>query len=290
MKAPRELHVERPEGMRRALLREPSGPDGGRRRAAVLLLHGAGGTAGLAMGNTGWSDIADREGLLLVYPEGTRRDPEAPPAFLQNPQAWNDGSGRGHTALTDVDDVGFLAALMDRLIDAHDADPARLFLAGFSNGASMTFRAGAELAGRVSAIGPVSGHCWVVPPVTETPVPALMLFGGIDPLNPVEGGEVKTPWGAVEYHPPVRQSFDRWRAFTGCGGAPVSFAAGDGIHGLRATGCPASTEVRCLIVDDLGHHWPGGPRLLPPWVAGPASTRLDGATALWEFFRSHARA
>lgn len=285
----REVLVARPEGTRRALLREPPGLDADGRRPAVLLLHGAGGTARLAMGNTGWSGIADREGLLLVYPEGTRRDPEAPPAFLQNPQAWNDGSGRGHTAKSGVDDVGFLGALIDELLAAHRVDPARLFLAGFSNGASMTFRAGVELAGRLAAIGPVAGHCWVSPPVVDTPVPALMIYGGVDPLNPVDGGEVKTPWGTVEYHPPVLESFNRWRAFNGCGGAPVSLAPDDGIRAFHATGCPMSTEVRCLIVDDLGHHWPGGPRLLPPWVAGPASTRIDGATALWEFFRSHAR-
>jgi polyhydroxybutyrate depolymerase len=289
MSGVREVLVARPEGTRRALLREPAGPGADGRRPAVLLLHGAGGTATLAMGNTGWTGVADREGLLLVYPEGTRRDPKAPPAFLQNPQAWNDGSGRGHTAKSGVDDVGFLAALIDALLGSHRVDPARLYLAGFSNGASMTFRAGAELAGRLAAIGPVAGHCWVSPPAADTPVPALMIYGGVDPLNPVDGGEVKTPWGTVEYHPPVLQSFDRWRTFNGCGGAPAPLARETGIREFRATGCPASAEVRCLIVDDLGHHWPGGPRLLPPWVAGPASTRLDGAAALWGFFRTHAR-
>jgi len=241
------------------------------------------------MGNTGWTDIADREGLLLVYPEGTRRDPKAPPAFLQNPQAWNDGSGRGHTAKSGVDDVGFLAALIDQLLASHRVDPARLFLAGFSNGASMTFRAGAELPGRLAAIGPVAGHCWVSPPASDTPVPALMIYGGVDPLNPVGGGEVKTPWGTVEYHPPVLESFERWRAFNRCGGTPTRRDAIGGVQSWEATGCPGAGAVRCMIVEDLGHHWPGGPRLLPPWVAGPASTRLDGATALWEFFQCHPR-
>ncbi|MEZ4412241.1 MAG: PHB depolymerase family esterase [Gemmatimonadales bacterium] len=289
MSAAREVVVARPEGIRRALLREPPGPDTGRRRPAVMLLHGAGGTAKLALENTGWTRIADREGLLLVYPEGTRRDPAAPPKFLQNPQAWNDGSGRGHTARTGVDDVGFLAALIDQLVATHHVDPARLYMAGFSNGAAMTFRAGAELAGRVAAIGPVSGHCWVSPQATDTPVPALMIFGGVDPLNPVDGGEVKTPWGTVEYHPPILESFDRWRAFCGCAGSPTRSEAIPGVRSFQAAECPGGGAVGCMIVEDLGHHWPGGPRLLPPWVAGPASTRLDGASALWEFFQSHAR-
>ncbi len=286
MSGVQELLFARPEGERRALLRAPTGPGAGAPRPVVILLHGAGGTAKLALGNTGWADLAEREGLLLVYPEGTRRDPAAPPMFLQNPQAWNDGSGRGHTAQTGVDDVAFLGAVVDEVVASHGGDPARIYLAGFSNGASMAFRAGAALAGRVAAIGPVAGHCWVSPPASAVPVPALMIFGGKDPLNPPDGGEVTTPWGTAEYHPPVLGSFDRWRAFNGCDGAPTRDASVVGVREIRATGCAAGAEVRCLIVEDLGHHWPGGPRLLPPWIAGPASTRLDGAAALWEFFRT----
>ena len=284
----RELLVDRPEGVRRALLREPGNPGRGGSRPAIVLLHGAGGTAKLAMGNTGWTRLADREGVLLVYPEGTRRDPDAPPMFRQNPQAWNDGSGRGHTAQQGIDDVAFLGALLTRLTAEHGADPARTYLAGFSNGGSMTFRAGAELPARFAAIGPVAGHCWVAPPVLLPPVPAMMIFGGMDPLNPPAGGEVTTPWGTVEYHPPVLDSFHRWRAANGCSGAPLTRAA-DGVQEHDATGCAAGGEVRCLLVDDLGHHWPGAPRLLPPWIAGPASGRVDGVRVLWEFFQRHRR-
>jgi len=285
MKRARELEVDLPGGPRRALLRTPA-QDGAGALPTVILLHGAGGTAKLALGNTGWTELAEREGILLAYPEGTRRDPSSPPMFLQNPQAWNDGSGRGHTARTGVDDVAFIGALASELIQRHGADASRIYLAGFSNGASMAFRAGAELVGRVAAIGPVAGHCWVAPTPSARPVPALMIFGGRDPLNPPDGGEVKTPWGSVEYHPPVLESFDRWRAFNRCAGEPQTTAT-DGVRVFHATGCPAGGEVRCLIVDDLGHHWPGGPRLLPPWIAGPASTRVDGARLLWDFFQTH---
>lgn len=280
--------LDTPAGPRTALLRS-AGAAAARPRPVVVLLHGAGGTAELAMQNTGWARLAEREGVLLAYPEGTRPDPGAPPRFRQNPQAWNDGSGRGHTARQAIDDVAFLGALLDRLVSAHGADPARIYLAGFSNGGSMAFRAGAELATRVAAIGPVAGHCWVDPPSLERPVPALMMYGGLDPLNPPPGGEVTTPWGAREVHPPVLDSFDRWRALNGCGGAPTIGDAGAGVKAFEATGCASEAEVRCLIIMDLGHHWPGGPRLLPPWIAGPASHRVDGAGVLWEFFRRHRR-
>ena len=282
------IAVDAPSGSRTSLVRAPAtvahGP-----RPLVVLLHGAGGTAELAMRNTGWTRVADRDGVLLAYPEGTRRHPDAPPMFRQNPQAWNDGSGRGHTAQQGIDDVAFLGALLTRLTAEHGADPSRTYLAGFSNGGSMAFRAGAALAPRIAAIGPVAGHCWVAPPSIELPVPALMMFGGRDPLNPPMGGEVTTPWGSREYHPPVLESFDRWRALNGCAGAPAVRRAEDGLEEHEAAGCQSGCEVRCAIIEELGHHWPGGPRLLPPWIAGPASDRVDGAEALWEFFRRHRR-
>lgn len=274
-------------GPRTSLLRHPAAATPGL-RPLVMLLHGAGGTAELAMQNTGWASLADREGVLLAYPEGTRRQPGAPPMFRQNPQAWNDGSGRGHTAQQGIDDVGFLDALLTRLVSEHGVDPARIYLAGFSNGGSMAFRAGAALAGRVAAIGPVAGHCWVTPVSLERPVPALMIFGAMDPLNPPGGGEVTTPWGSREYHPPVLDAFDRWRALNGCRAEPV-VRDGGGVEEHAAAGCEAGCEVRCLLVEDLGHHWPGGPRLLPPWIAGQASGRVNGSTALWEFFQRHPR-
>jgi polyhydroxybutyrate depolymerase len=286
MSSVHEMAVDGPDGPRRALVRVPGG-GGTQGWPAVILLHGAGGTAKLALGNTGWADLADRDGILLAYPEGTRRDPGSPPMFLQNPQAWNDGSGRGHTARTGVDDVAFIAQLMQELISTRGADPARIYLAGFSNGASMAFRAGAALAGRVAAIGPVAGLCWVSPPASITPVPALMMFGRQDPLNPPDGGDVKTPWGTVEYHPPVLESFDRWRAFNGCTESPDLRTALEGVREFTARGCAPGGAVRCVIIDDLGHHWPGAPRLLPPWIAGPASTRIDGASLLWDFFRAY---
>lgn len=282
---PRERTFDTADGPRVALVREPANglPTGP--RPLVVLLHGAGGTARLALGNTQWPELADREGLLLAAPEGTRRDPQRPPAFRQNPQAWNDGSGRGHTARHGTDDVGFLAMLIERLTADDAADPARVFIAGFSNGGSMAFRLAAEQPDLVAAIGPVAGHCWVTPATGPRAVPALMLFGGRDPLNPVEGGDVTTPWGTAEYHPPVRQSFDRWRHFGGCGDSVVERARGPGVREWSAGRCRAGVEVRLCIVEELGHHWPGAPRLLPPWIAGPASGRLHGASALWEFFR-----
>jgi len=253
------------------------------------MFHGAGGTAELASRQTGWDRVADREGFFVAYPEATARDPSAPPAFRVNPQAWNDGSGRGHTARRNTDDVGFVAALVGLLVAELPADPGRVYAAGFSNGASFAFRAGMELPAKLAAVAAFAGHCWVPPSRIEPPVSLLHVVGDADPLNPIGGGEVATPWGTREYHPPPRESFDRWAAALGFDPAGAREASEPGLGRWRHGPRPDGVEAEYLVVEGLGHVWPGGSRFLPARVVGKTSDRLPGTEAAWEFLARHGR-
>ena len=68
---------------RRWLLHRPAALPPGP-RPMVLMFHGAGATAAMAARQTGWGAVADREGLLVAFPEGTAPDPAAPPRFCQH--------------------------------------------------------------------------------------------------------------------------------------------------------------------------------------------------------------
>ncbi len=162
----------------------PPNYDGRRPVPVVIMLHGGGGTARGAIYQTGWSAKADEAGFLAVFPEATAPDPSRPARFAGNAQTWNDSSGRWHSGRRNVDDVGFLNALMDDLGARFSVDPRRIYATGFSNGASMAFRAGAELSRRVAAIGPVSGYFWLREAKLERPVPLIFIIGSDDPLNP----------------------------------------------------------------------------------------------------------
>ena len=250
----------------------------------VVMLHGAGATAAIARQQTGWPAKADHEGFAVVFPEGTPPDPAAAPLFRLNPQLWNDGSGRGHVARRGVDDVGFIAALIERLARELRLDRSRIYVTGFSNGASLAFRLGAELGNLIAAIAPVAGHCWIDPPRPARPLPLLHIAGAADPLNPLEGGEVETPWGHSEYHPPVRRSIERWAAASGCGGC-TERTDDAGVIWTECAGCEGGIEIRLAVVPELGHVWPGGPRLLPERLVGRSSRRLMATEAIWDFFR-----
>src|SRR5262245_62002973 len=134
-------------GPRRYVVHQPPGVGVAAPAPVVVMLHGAGGTAAWTLGETGWAGAADREGFLLVLPEGLRPDPSRPPGFLHNAQTWNDGAPRSLPDQPKPDDVAFLAAVLDDVGRRFAADPRRAYLTGFSNGAGMAFRVGAERPG-----------------------------------------------------------------------------------------------------------------------------------------------
>jgi polyhydroxybutyrate depolymerase len=227
-----------------------------------MMLHGAGGSADFAVAETGWSDLADRDGFAVVYPEGMAVRPDKPAKFLTNPQEWNDGSGHGRH-----DDVGFLVAVLADLAELVDRD--RVYLTGFSNGAGMAFRLAAERADLFVALAPVAGHCWVPDPKPARPVPTIYLVGDSDPLIPLDGGIVRTPWGTNENRPAVSETLSRW--------------------GQAIGSPPGSEQFPVRIIPGHGHHWPGGRTLLGERLGGPAATGVDGTGEIWQFFRSHAK-
>lgn len=267
---------------RRFVLHRPGGVRDDVARPAVLMLDGRGGTPWTAMKSTGWSARSDRDGFLVAYPEALRLDPLGPQHFLSNPQMWNAGAGGTDTERADVDDVRFLEDVIDDLVAWRGADPRRIFMTGFSNGAAMTFRVAAECPERLAGIAPVSGPCRVRD-VALRPVPTLYLYGRLDPLSPFDGGPVDLPWGGTEYRAPVREHVRRWVRAQGSAEVPVIREA----DGVTIERYGPAFEFR--VVHDLGHVWPGGHRLLPEKIVGASSARLSATDEIWAFFSKLSR-
>ncbi len=256
-----------------------------RRIPLVVFLHGAGGTAAWADGETGWSALAAREGFALALPEGLPPHRDRPPRFLTNPPRWNDGGDGPTGEPPDADDVRYLAAVIDDAVSRAGADPARVYVSGFSNGAGVAFRAAAELADRIAAVAPVAGYCKVADPRPARPVPTLYIIGSADPLVPPRGGDVRSPWlHRLVRRPPVADTLGRWAAAIGCDTTPVLESDSGGV---RVEVYPGPVEFRSVLVEGLGHHWPGGKGQLNHKIGGPPSARLDATAEVWRFFQRH---
>jgi polyhydroxybutyrate depolymerase len=233
-----------------------------RRLPLVFVLHGAGGTGEKLPATTHFNEIADKNGFIVVYPDGFEKH-------------WNDlrGIPEWTAQAKNIDDVGFFSALIDRLIAENHVDSRRVFVTGISNGGLMSHRLGCELSGKIAAIAPVVRTLTVR--LSETcrpsrPVPALMFFGTADKLVPFEGGEQKM--GSIST--PVlsaRQTIDRWAGLDGCGSAPavenITSRAG---QRLSFSSCKQGSEVIGYILEGAGHSWPPG-----------------AAEIIWSFFNKH---
>jgi polyhydroxybutyrate depolymerase len=169
-------------------------------------------------------------------------------------------------------------------------DKRRIYATGFSNGASMSFRLGVELAHRFAAIAPVAGALWLEPGTLKHPVPMLYITGTADPLNLIEGGVPKLLNGAYDpvrakAKPPVKDSIHKWARALGVPTVPRINEA----DGVRTETYGAEAQVIYIAIDGMGHHWPGGRSLLPESMVGTWSGKLRATDVIWDFFRRHAR-
>ncbi len=242
---------------------------------AVLVLHGGFGSGEQAERTYRWNAKADTEGFLVCYPDGLMR-------------AWNAGSCCGEPMRRQIDDVGFLAALLDRLEVDEGADPDRLFAAGMSNGAMMAYRLAVELSGRLAAIGPVAGTMTVPSSGRAQPVSVCHIHGQGDAHVPFAGGRGQRA-RATDWRRPVPEVIAEWRSIDGCGPVEVWEEGAVRIETARGS---AGTEVALVVVAGVGHQWPGSvvhPRVQRALRLDPPSNALDATAMLWSFFAAHPR-
>jgi len=274
---------------RRYIVHVPPGDAPERGWPLVVVFHGGGGNATATMRSTNWTKLADREGFLAVFPEGTAPDPTRPGRFAGNPQTWNDGSGRAHLAAvkSKARDIEFTKTMIADLKKRFRVDAKRIHAAGFSNGGSMTFRVARELSGEIASVAPVAGADWLVDVDPPRPVPLLYITGTADPLNPLHGGEVRIGRKSFGTKPPVQEMIARWIKIHRCQGPPHILVDKDGVKAM-AWGRPDLPEAVVFhTLQGHGHHWPGSQSVLPERITGKNTTKLDATETIWKFFVAH---
>lgn len=244
----------------------------------VLVLHGGGGSAANAERMTGFTALVERERILVVYPNGSSR--------LGPLRTWNAGHCCAYARDQDIDDVGFINALLDTLESRYPVDRARVYVTGMSNGAMMSHRLARELSHRIAAIAPVVGALFGDEPAPGGPVAMLAFNGTLDQLIPPDGGgngrTVAGGFGGMRTRPYTEQG-TYWARANGCTGAPTVTTQGVLVH-TRYT-CPAGRAVELQLVQDNGHAWPGG-QTGTRRADGP-SRSIDATTTMWAFFAAH---
>ena len=141
------------------------------RRPAMIVLHGLRSNPADTARVTGFDALSDRDGALVVYPEGVRR-------------SFNAGLCCGQAVTQAVDDVAFLT---DVVTDLRRRGAGRISVVGFSNGAMMAYRFGCARPDLVDTVGVLSGSLEI--PQCRGRIKALHLHGANDTVVPYAGSE-----------------------------------------------------------------------------------------------------
>lgn len=228
------------------------------RPALVIALHG--GLANMAKMRdlTGFDKLSDEHGFLVAYPDG----------FMTT---WNAGDCCGAAKIGKVDDVGFLGKLIDKLTGAGLADPKRVYVTGFSNGAGMAYRMACEKPGKVAAIGVVEGAL-VTRCDPGRPVSAMIFHGTADGNVPFNGGGDRD-FNDKRPFPPVSDAVDFWRKVGGLPQPRERVKALSGDTRCESTGKgERGVAVTFCRIEGGRHQWP-----------------KEASPMLWSFFAAHPR-
>lgn len=243
----------------------------------VFVFHGGTGNAESAIRMSGFNDVADQEGFLVVYPNGTG------PLSSNRLLTWNGGTCCGYSQEKNIDDVGFVRAIITDLQTLVNVDMDRIYATGMSNGGILSHRLACEAADLIAAVAPVAGTLNFSPCHPSHPVSIIEFHGTADQHIPYEGG--LGPESLVDVNfASVKDSVDFWIASDECNPQPQIDSFDDIQHETWAD-CASSTEVELYTIIGGGHSWPGG-QVGRARADQPTQT-LSASRLIWEFFVAH---
>lgn len=277
-----DIHVTLSHGgfERRYQLHLPGQTAPGAGLPLVLVLHGGGGHGEQVREQTGFAELADREGFAVAFPDGTG------PA-RQRLLTWNSGGIQVWAAENRVDDTGFLRKVVADVQRQARIDPARVFAVGISNGGMMCHRLAREAADVFAGIGVVSGAMNFTAGDSALPIAAILIHGTADGHVRYDGG---TPLESVgrtgeRVDASVADAVRYYQQRNGLLGYPQQEIDGKvriDTYAKGREGKPAAAPLRVVTLEGGGHAWPGAAGKSRPAADKPFP--FDATRALWQFF------
>ena len=226
----------------------------------LLVLHGLFVDPATTEATSGLDRVADEQDVAVAYPAGLDG-------------SWNAGRCCGPSAARRVDDVGFLAHVVDLVATIRPIDRNRVYIAGFSNGGMMALKAACERPDVFAAAASVAGTLQT-PCGGRAPVSALLLNGQRDTTVPYTGSEysrfLKTALT------PVPTAMRTLAKHAGCVAVRDSSSYRHATRTYR--GCASRSSLQLVTVPQLGHRWPTMKK-----------DRVDGERLVWQFLSAQRR-
>ena len=242
----------------------------------VFSLHGYKLNAQQQIDYTLMHDVADTAGFIVVYPDAIY------PGFNSGLIGYP-----GLPPLPNVNDVGFISALIDTLEARYDIDTNRVYSCGLSNGGIMTYRLACELGNRFAAVASVAGVLTDITGNNCNPmrsIPVLHIHGTADGVVTYNGG-LANLWS-------VESTLNHWIQNNNCQLPPDTvflpdLDPNDGctVQKISYTNCSGTSKIIFYKVIDGGHSWPGAPSN-PSW-SYPTNRDISANVEIWNFFKDY---
>jgi polyhydroxybutyrate depolymerase len=301
----------------------PKGYDAQQHYPVVILLPGQNQDAEEMARLTHFNQLADKDGIIAVYPIATRgrwnigvRPEQSSAATPRRGYGHHGGMGGGgypgggypggggggypgggqsggqnpddnRNKPEPADDVAFLNQMLDQLTTKYSLDTHRIYATGLGDGGFMALRMGCTMADRVAAVAPVGAAL----PKTmiclpSRPVPALFIAGTEDPAVPYGGGTYKPG----QFHVlSAEESAKTWARFDRCNEKPAQDKLAPLQKGGKETktftfsACQDNAQVALYAVKDAGNTWPGGEQYMSEKQVGKTSDALNANETIWSF-------
>lgn len=250
------------DGLRSAIVHHPVTAGAG--AALLVVLHPAATSSGQMEASFGWDAIADRNHLVVVYPDG----------LLDGFQdTWNGGRCCAPADELGTDDVGFLSSLVSALRTTDQLGP-RVYAIGYSNGGILAYAWACRRPGQLSGLGVVAAAL-VTDCSSPSPLTVVAVHGTADPSIPIAGGGGGGGGAGTVVFPALTVSLAPFQKAAHCPAHPVK--AGIGRATVSNWTCAGGLRVISDVVTGLEHAWPGaGP------TAGTSVGPLDATGFLWQ--------
>lgn len=245
----------------------------------LLVLHGGGGSGEQARATTGLAEAGLRAGFVVVFADGTG-------PVRGKLLTWNSGGIAVYASEHDVDDVGFLRAVVADVQQRVPVDPARVFAAGHSNGGMMCHRLAREAANVFTGIAVVAGAMNFTAVEPASPIAVLLVHGTDDQHVRLDGGAPRSSVGraGVRTDASLRAAIDYYVERNGLSGSAVAAQDGKVRSETWSVGKDgvATLPVRVITLEGGGHAWPGSTATSP--LPADAAFPFDAAGAIVQFF------
>ena len=242
---------------------EPSldpNPDG---YPLVIGLHGASSEGYAFIATAGLILKANAEKFIVACPNSLRYN------FL----TWWNAGGIYEDITGGTDDVGFISALIDTMIEKYNVDTTRVYVMGFSNGAAMAYRVAAELSPKIASMGVSSGQMLYEYCNPEFPVPIIHFHGLNDDKFPYYGSS-----DSAQAVPSVDTTMAMWRGINNCSSIADTIFNDNDIIGRKWNSSTGLSDIILYTNPEGVHEWPR-----------PANWGISATDLIWDFLKLHTR-